>query len=68
MFLRFPVAFQLPTFASWAILCPLRTSTFLAVGLPAKSYDRTSMGLPCSTRARYDRVGCLLYPGSGGVL
>jgi hypothetical protein len=35
MLLRFPAAFQLPVFASWAILCPLRNSTFLAVGLPA---------------------------------
>jgi hypothetical protein len=68
MFLRFPVAFQLPAFASWDILCPLRTSTFLAVSLPAMTLHRTSTGLPCSTRARYDRVGCLLYPGTGGVL
>jgi hypothetical protein len=34
MLLRFPVAFQLPAFASWAILCPLRISAFLAVGPP----------------------------------
>jgi len=24
-------------------------------------------GFPRSTRMRYDRVGCHLYPGSGGV-
>jgi hypothetical protein len=35
MFLRFPVAFQLPAFASRAILYPLRISTFLTVGLLA---------------------------------
>lgn len=68
MFLRFPVAFQLPTFASWAILCPLRNSTFLAVGLPAMILRPDLNGVAMFTRARYDRVGRLLYPGTGGVL
>jgi hypothetical protein len=29
---------------------------------------RTPSGLPRSTRTRYDRGGCLLYPGGGGAL
>ena len=29
--------------------------------------DRTPSGFPRSTRARFDRGGCLLYPGDGGA-
>lgn len=45
------------------------SSAFLTVGLPDTSFDaRTPSGLPHSTRARYGRGGCLLYPGDGGAL
>jgi hypothetical protein len=43
---------------SWAIL---------TVGLPDTSPCRTLTGFPCSTRARYDRGGCLLCPEDGGA-
>ena len=69
MFSRFPVAFRRPAFASWAILCPLRRSAFLTVSAPDDvAAARTSTELPCSARARHDRGGCPLYPGTGGVL
>jgi hypothetical protein len=32
-----------------------------------RNRDRTPSGFPRSTRARFDRGGCLLYPGDGGA-
>ena len=61
---RFPVAFRPPAFASQVILSPLGDWAFLTVGLPATDVRRTPTGLPRSTRTRYDRGGCLLYPGA----
>ena len=41
---------------------------FLTVGLPPTATPgRTPSGFPRSTLTRYDRVGCLLYPGDGGA-
>ncbi len=66
--LHFPVSFRLPAFASWVscsrhgIPPPLRLAYHHAY---AGVMDLT--GFPRSTRMRYDRVGCHLYPGSGGV-
>jgi hypothetical protein len=40
------------------------------VGLPCgrlAALDRTPSEIPRSTRARFDRGGCLLYPGDGGA-
>ena len=59
---RFPVAFRPPAFASWAILFPLGSCAFLTVGRPGGCSTRTPTGFPRSTRARYDRGGCPLYP------
>lgn len=52
------------------ILFPPETSALLTVGLPGRLQPaaRTLSGFPCSTRMRCDRVGCLFYPGAGGVL
>ena len=63
---RFPVAFRPPAFASWVIRPPLGSWAFLTVGLPGPCPD--PIGVPRSARARYDRGGCLLYPGDGGAL
>ncbi|MEU1909651.1 hypothetical protein ABZ550_37195 [Streptomyces hygroscopicus] len=41
---------------SRTILCPQRSSAFVASGLPRG----TSVGFPCSTHARYVRGGCPL--------
>jgi hypothetical protein len=49
------------------VLFPPRHSAFLTVGLPPQKTVMDLTGLPRSTRLRYDRVGCQLYPGSGGV-
>jgi hypothetical protein len=54
------------------VLFPPRDSASLAVGLPHHRPDEPADGMdltgfPRSTRMRYDRVGCQLYPGSGGV-
>ena len=45
---------------------PARDSAFLTVGLPARQQlsGRTPTGFPRSTRTRYDRGGCPLYPGT----
>ena len=59
---RFPAAFRPPAFASWAILFPLGSYAFLTVSRPGSCSTRTPTGLPRSTRARYDRGGCSLYP------
>jgi len=73
-----PAAFRLPAFASRIILFPLRDWAFLTVGLPACQNATengsvlterwTSLGLPCSACMRCERGGCLLNPGSGGVI
>jgi hypothetical protein len=49
------------------VLFPPRDSASLTVGLPPQPNVMDLTGLPRSTRMRYDRVGCQLYPGSGGV-
>jgi len=59
--------FRLSAFASWVILRPLGSCTFLTVGLPA-SICRTPTGLSCCTWARPDRAGRPLDPGDGGAL
>lgn len=62
----FPVAFRPRAFASRVIRAPLGKWAFLAVGLPGHvAVARTPSGFPRSTRTRYDRGGCLLYPGGG---
>jgi hypothetical protein len=64
-----PVAFRLPALASRAIPIPLGEFSFphsRPTGHPSRR--RTPSGLPRFTRARYDRGGCLLYPGDGGAL
>ena len=45
---------------------PLEISAFLTVGLPRRSTRRLGPqpGFPRSTRVRYDRGGCPLYPGA----
>ena len=48
------------------IRCPLGDWAFLTVGLPGDK-ARTPTGLSRSTHTRYDRGGCLLYPGDGGA-
>jgi hypothetical protein len=64
---RFPAAFRPPAFASQVIRPPQ------GIGPPSRSAyrprhrARTPTGFPRSTRMRYDRVGCLLYPGGGGA-
>src|SRR6266508_1143945 len=63
----FPVAFRPPAFASWVILRPPGDWAFLTVGLPAHP-AWTLTGLSRSTRSRYDRGGCPLYPEAHGVL
>src|SRR5436190_18747710 len=66
--LRFPVPLRLPAFASW-VSCSRH-------GIPPPlrlAYHHTRAGVmdltgfPRSTRMRYNRIGCHLYPGSGGV-
>jgi hypothetical protein len=44
---RFPVAFRLPAFASWAFLFPPRSSAFLAIGLPrtARCWDPNGVSM-----------------------
>ena len=63
---RFPVAFQLPAFASWAILFPLGNYAFLTVGRPNGLFppgpqrgfhvpherDTTGVGAPFTPRRR----------------
>jgi hypothetical protein len=49
------------------VLFPPRDSASLTVGLPPRQGAMDLTGLPRSTRMRYDRVGCQLYPGSSGV-
>jgi len=43
---RFPVAFRLPAFASLVILSPLRSWTFLAVGLPDNARTPSGFHVP----------------------
>jgi hypothetical protein len=59
---RFPAAFRPPAFASRAILRPPRNSAFLTVDPPDTA--RTSTGLSRSARARCDRIGRPLHPGT----
>jgi hypothetical protein len=59
--------FRLSAFASWVILRPLGSCTFLTVGLPA-SICRTPTGLSCCTGARPNRAGRPLDPGDGDAL
>jgi hypothetical protein len=63
---RFPAAFRLPAFASWALLFPPRNSAFLTIGLPttARCWDlngvsmfrtneiRVGSGAPCTPGLR----------------
>lgn len=65
---RFPVAFPLPAFASWA------SCSRQGIGLPlqlayrhAVQIWRTRTGFPRFARMRYGRVGCPLYSGDDGV-
>jgi hypothetical protein len=47
---------------------PAGSSAFLTVSAPRHvAVPRVPTGLPCSARARHDRGGCPLYPGTGGV-
>jgi hypothetical protein len=64
---RFPAAFRLPAFASWASCSRhgIPPPSRLAYHHTIDVVDRT--GFPRSARMRYDRVGCQLYPGSSGV-
>jgi hypothetical protein len=64
----FPAAFRPPAFACRVIRFPLRSWAFLTVGLPATNLAPDPNGLPRSARTRYDRDGCPLDPGDGGVL
>ena len=50
------------------VLFPPRDSASLTVGLPPHPPGVVDLtGFPRSTRARYGRVGCHLYPGGDGV-
>jgi hypothetical protein len=50
------------------VLFPPRNSALLTVGLPQHpKMSWTLTGFPRSTRVRYGRVGCPLYPGGDGV-
>ena len=65
---RFPVAFRLPAFASWASC----TRRGLGPSLPPayrhpRTAWRTPTGFPCSARMRPDWGWVPLYPGDGGV-
>jgi hypothetical protein len=64
---RFPVAFRPPAFASQVIRPLLGDWAFLTVGLPGHHGAGAPTRFPRSTRARFDRGGCLLYPGGGGA-
>jgi hypothetical protein len=61
---KFPAAFRPPTFASWVFLPPLRDSPSSRSAYRVRIHTRTSSGLSRCTRARRDRVGRLLYPGT----
>jgi hypothetical protein len=61
---QFPAAFRPPTFASWVFLPPLRDSPSSRSAYRVRIHTRTSSGLSRCTRARRDRVGRLLYPGT----
>src|ERR1035438_9735779 len=59
--------FDLPAFASWLILFPLRSWAALTIGLPVFSVTweyRTALGFPRSTRLRNDWGGCHLNAGT----
>ena len=58
---RVPVSFRLPALASWAILFPLGVEPSSRSANRATK-ARTPTGFPRSTRMRYDRSGCSLYP------
>ena len=60
-----PVAFRLPALACWTVLFPHGTWAFPHGRLTSDRWTRT--GIPRSARVSYGRVGCLLYPGTGGV-
>src|SRR6266545_660336 len=64
---RFPAAFRLPALASWASCSRhgIPPPSQLAYHHTPGAVDLT--GFPRSARMRHDRVGCQLYPGSGGV-
>jgi hypothetical protein len=63
---RFPVAFRLPAFASWAFLFPPRDCSFLAIGLPLTTKDvrgpRRDFHVPHERDT--GGVGCPLYSGA----
>ncbi len=54
---RFPVAFRLPTFASWAFLFPPRDCAFLAIGLPLTTKDVRDLDGISMFRTNEIRVG-----------
>src|SRR6266545_2601878 len=64
---RLPAAFRLPALASWASCSRhgIPPPSQLAYHHTPGAVDLT--GFPRSARMRHDRVGCQLYPGSGGV-
>jgi hypothetical protein len=61
---RFPAAFRPPAFASWVLLPPLRIGPSSRSAYRVQIRTRTSSGLSRYARARYDRVGRPLYPGT----
>src|SRR5665811_1415635 len=62
---RFPVAFQPPAFASWAVLRPLGISAFLTVGLPDRNRSGPQRGYHVPLVR--DTTGQGANPGNGGV-
>jgi hypothetical protein len=54
---RFPVAFRLPAFASWAFLFPPRDCAFLAIGLPFTRVGRRGLDGVSMFRTNEIRVG-----------
>ena len=64
---RFPVTFRPPAFASWSSCARRGAGPSLRSAYRSCCQGRTPTGLPRSALSRSGRVGCLLYPGAGGV-
>jgi len=72
---RFPVAFQPPAFASWAVRRPLGISAFLTVGLPDRNRPGPQRGyhfhlcgrIGIPEHARQCRRRPLAYPSTSVV-
>ena len=64
---RFPVAFQLPAFASWAILFPLGSYAFLTVGRPNDCSHPDPNGVSTFHTSEIRPGWVLPLPRGGGV-